>query len=491
MSDNKERQFSFTFASEVSVNEFKTDGCSFLPAAGNRATGSTTMNNVGTNGNYWSSTPDATTTAYNLNFNSSNINMNSNNRGNGFTVRCVSASTDVAFTPSCFVLSKEQLLIDLIRAYYDARRHKRNTINQLRFEFQMEEELVNLRNELYERTYQVGRSTCFIVEKPKKREIFAACFRDRVVHHLLCNYISPLFERTFIADSYSCRKNKGTLYGVMRLAHHIRRCSDNYSYACHVLKLDIQGYFMSINRQNLLSRCETELRKQACRHSNIDGLLWREVIDLNFVLYLLRILINNDPTERCLIKSPQKDWKGLPNDKSLFYTPKNCGLPIGNLTSQFFSNIYLNSLDQFVKRSLCEQHYGRYVDDFYIVSRSHVRLLSDLDEIHTFLCKELGLRLNFKKTKLIRVDYGVDFLGVFVKPYRLYIDNKVKKRISNIMNNPYLYDDSTILCNQVNSYLGYMKHFKCIKFARNLFGRNVILNDVGNFDKVYGKFSLK
>lgn len=240
---------------EPFAKECNTAGCLvFLPAAGNR--NGSSYNNVGTNGNYWSATLNTSNTnnAYNLNFNSGNCNVNNNNRNNGYSLRCAQESAKGS-APSfpVFNITKEQLLVDLFKAYYEARKHKRNTRNQLRFEMNLEENLVNLRDELYDRTYKVGRSTCFIIEDPVKREIFAADFRDRVVHHLVYNYIMPIFERTFIADSYSCRKGKGTLYGVKRLEHHIRSCSKNYTTTVYALKMDIQGYFMNINCKRLFS----------------------------------------------------------------------------------------------------------------------------------------------------------------------------------------------------------------------------------------------
>lgn len=139
----------------------------------------------------------------------------------------------------------------MFNAYYDARRNKRNTANQLRFEIDLEENLVGLYHEIAERRYEVGRSVCFMINRPVSREVFAADFRDRVVHHLLFNYINPVFDKTFIDDSYSCRKGRGTLYGVRRLESHIRSCSLNYTRNCYVLKLDLRGYFMNIDRKIL------------------------------------------------------------------------------------------------------------------------------------------------------------------------------------------------------------------------------------------------
>ena len=139
----------------------------------------------------------------------------------------------------------EQLRNDLFRAYEDARKNKRNTIAQLEFEKDAEHNLIELYHELLDGSYVPGKSICFLTHFPVLREVFASQFRDRVVHHLLFNYIAPIFEKTFIYDSYSCRKEKGTLFGVERLEHHIRSCTNNYTHTAYILKLDIQGYFMS------------------------------------------------------------------------------------------------------------------------------------------------------------------------------------------------------------------------------------------------------
>ena len=137
----------------------------------------------------------------------------------------------------------ENLLEALFTAYYDARKNKRSTKSQLRFEIDLEHNLSQLYEDIRTRNYTPSPCMCFITESPVKREIFASPFRDRVVHHLLYNYISPLFERQFIFDSYSCRKKKGTLVALKRYVHHICSCSDNYKHSCYILKLDLKGYF--------------------------------------------------------------------------------------------------------------------------------------------------------------------------------------------------------------------------------------------------------
>ena len=137
---------------------------------------------------------------------------------------------------------------ELFEAYFEARQNKRNTINALKFEMQFESEILLLVKEIENETYQLSRSICFLVTYPVIREIFAADFRDRVVHHYLIRKLNPLFEKTFIPDSYACRKEKGTHYGIARMNEHIRKCSLNYQESCYLLKLDIQGFFMNIPR---------------------------------------------------------------------------------------------------------------------------------------------------------------------------------------------------------------------------------------------------
>ncbi len=126
-------------------------------------------------------------------------------------------------------------------------------MNALSFELDYEHELVALCDEINNGTYQLGRSIAFVIDKPVKREIFAASFRDRVVHHLIINKLNPLFEKAFIYDSYACRKGRGVHFGIQRLDRFIRRCSRNYTTDCYVLKMDIQGFFMAINRRILWS----------------------------------------------------------------------------------------------------------------------------------------------------------------------------------------------------------------------------------------------
>lgn len=448
------------------------------------------MANTSSNGYYWSSSPNygGNNNAGNLNFNSGNVNpLNNNNRANGFSVRCVQASARPSLrSPILPDMPDEKLLADVFSAYYDARRNKRNTYSQLRFEMNLEENLVELYREIDERRYRVGRSMCFITDIPVKREIFAADFRDRVVHHLLFNYIAPMLERTFIADSYSCRKGMGTLYGIRRLERHIRSCSDNFRRECYVLKLDIRGYFMNIDRRKLYGMLVDTFARFARRPAG-TAKTWEQLLDYGLIRYLTREIVFNDPTCNCYVRGRRSQWEGLPPSKSLFHTPEGCGLPIGNLTSQLFSNVYLSKLDDFVKRSLGERHYGRYVDDFFIVGNDRLRLLRLIPVIRDFLKNELGLSLHPDKMHLQEAVKGINFLGAVVKPYRRYLLDKTKRRV-NLQVRCAVCQPVRQMTSTLNSYLGYMRHLNCRNFTRKLVERNPGLCERGRFAADYLKF---
>lgn len=357
-------------------------------------------------------------------------------------------------------LSREQLLCDLRQAYYDARRHKRNRRYQLAFEANLDVNLLTLRDELFNRSYSAGPCTCFLVKDPKLREVFAAQFRDRIVHHLYYNYTHRMLERTFIADSYSCIKGRGTHYGIDRLERHIRRVSDNWRHPCYVLKMDIRGYFMHINRDRLLEITLGQLGRMSRRRVSKDmEYRWCDVVELEFVKWLSREIILLNPIDDCKVQGSREEWCDLSHDKSLFHSPRGCGLPIGNLTSQLFSNVYLNELDQFIKRNLGCKHYGRYVDDFFVVSNDREWLRQLIPRVRKFLSDKLSLRLHEGKVRIYDAGYGVEFLGAFLKPYRRYISNSTLRRMKKKLYNLEEETDVERLCSRVNSYIGVLGHY--------------------------------
>ena len=246
-------------------------------------------------------------------------------------------------------------LAELFEAYAKCRSNKRNTANALAFEVDYEAKLLALCNEINNGSYQPDKSIAFIVTQPVKREIFAADFRDRVVHHLVVGKLNSIFERSFIHDNYACRAGKGAHFGIQRAERFIRRCSHNYTQDCYVLKLDIKGFFMHINKRILIEKLKILIEH---RYTFPDKTL---------LLELCEKIVNYEPTENCIVKSKRSQWDDLPKDKSLFHTQPDCGLPIGNLTSQVFANVYMNSFDHFIKHECGMRYYGRYVDDFILV----------------------------------------------------------------------------------------------------------------------------
>lgn len=359
----------------------------------------------------------------------------------------------------------DPLLIDLFSAYFSARKNKRNTLSALEFELNYEKEIFKLYQELKSGNYEISKSTAFIIFDPVQREIIASSFRDRVIHHLIFNYINPIFEPTFIYDSYSCRKNKGTHFGIKRINKFIKSCSNNYQNNCYVLKLDLSGYFMNISHNILYKKIE----KKILRNKNICN------FDYQLILKLIKKIIFYNYTKNCLIKGNFKNWQGLPKNKSLFFAKKNCGLPIGNLTSQLFSNIYLNDLDHFIKRKLKIKYYGRYVDDLIIIHKDKNYLKNLKITIEKYLKDNLNLELNYKKNYLQDYYRGFKFLGVIIKSYRIYISNRIKHsfyikigKINNIIKNNEINVKNKAILSVINSYLGIIKHYNSYNLRKKM-----------------------
>lgn len=319
------------------------------------------------------------------------------------------------------IKSEYNLITDIFQAYYDARKNKRNSNSALAFEIEYEKNLVELCDEISNREYNPAPHSAFIIEKPVKREVFASCFRDRVVHHLIFNYINPIFDPTFINDSYSCRVGRGTLYGIKRVNYFIKSSSNNYKTDTYILKLDIQGYFMSINKLLLFEIIKKQLIKKQHKLN----------CSLDLILFLVEKVIFRDPTIDCIVKSQRQAWQGLPRSKSLFFSGDGKGLPIGNLTSQLFANIYLNELDQYIKRDLKVKYYGRYVDDMVLVGNDKSELLALIAKISDYLAQNLALNLHPKKIYLQHHNKGVNFLGVYIKPYRMLPGKRLKRNFYN------------------------------------------------------------
>ncbi len=283
---------------------------------------------------------------------------------------------------------------NLLSAARKAQKGKRQKANVSRFNFNMENELLVLKEQLQNKTYKPGDYTTFMIYEPKQRMISAAPYRDRVVHHALCNVIEPLFENTFIFDSYANRLGKGTHKAILRYQQFMRKKH-------YVIKADIKSFFPSIDHEILKTIIRRKIR---CKDT----------------LRLIDLIIDNS--------NPQKEAIEYFSGDDLF-TPfhRKKGLPIGNLTSQFFANVYLNPLDHFIKEGLRCQYYIRYVDDFVIFQSDKTACHEVIASISSFL-ESYRLKMHGEKTMIYPVDYGVAFLGHRVfRNYRLLKKENVRR----------------------------------------------------------------
>lgn len=310
---------------------------------------------------------------------------------------------------------------NLYEAYLKARKNKRYGGEALEFTASLEENLITLQNELIYQSYQTGRYRKFYVYDPKLRLVAALPFRDRVIHHAICNIIEPIFDTTFISDSYACRRGKGTHAGADRVTEYLKSAQRLWPNV-FCLKADVRQYFPSINH-GVLKRI---LRKKIfCRKT----------------LWLLDEIIDSSASPSDLNPS---------------------GIPIGNLTSQLFANVYLSELDHFVKEDLGARYYVRYMDDFIILNGNKRQLWAVLDEIKGFLSFYLNLELN-GKTGIFPIKQGIDFLGYRIWPTHRLISKSSKKRMKRKMKAfRKKYKEGKVSLDRVNasiqSWLGHCKH---------------------------------
>jgi retron-type reverse transcriptase len=329
---------------------------------------------------------------------------------------------------------------NLYNAQKKARLGKRNKDYCADFDFNLECELFKLQNELENKTYKPGKYKTFEISEPKKRLISAAPYRDRVVHHALCNIIEPIFEKTFIYDSYANRKGKGTHKALDRFVKYFRSSK-------FVLKCDIVKYFPSIDHEILKSLIR---RKVKCKNT-----LW--LIDL--------IIDNSNP------QTPINEYFSGDN----LFTPleRKRGLPIGNLTSQFFANIYLNEFDHFVKDGLGIKKYVRYVDDFVIFSNCKSTLNRIRKHIE-FKLAEYRLKIHKIKSRITNTNYGENFLGFRVFKNKIRIRNinlaLAKKRFRNLQLD-YSAGTKNIgeITQSVRSWVSHLEYGDTFRLRENIF----------------------
>lgn len=303
---------------------------------------------------------------------------------------------------------------NLFFAWRRFRRGKRSKREVQEFEWNLEDNLFKLHLELKNKIYCHSDYSTFYVTDPKLRHIHKAWVWDRVVHHAIYNILYPLFDEDFIYDSYACRLRKGTHRGVNRLEQFIRKAGDNNRRAVVALKCDVKKFFDSIDHKILLDViCQTV----------------------------------HDPAALWLITGVLDSFSKLPGK----------GLPLGNLTSQLFGNIYLNELDQFVKHQLHEKYYIRYCDDLVILGTDEVNLWKTCEKINNFLQERLGLSLHPNKVIVRKYRRGLDFLGYVVMPYHRVLRTKTKHRLFRNINKQ-----------NKDSYLGILKHCDSYKLQQSI-----------------------
>jgi retron-type reverse transcriptase len=288
------------------------------------------------------------------------------------------------------------------------------------FKLHLMEEIISLRNDIVNDTYRHGGYKAFNISDPKPRNIHKAIVRDRLLHHAIYRVLYPFFDKTFIADSYSCRIGKGTHKAIEQFDRYCRKVGRNNTRTVWVLKCDIRKFFASID------------------HAILINILEKYIPDPG-IMDLLREII-----------------------ESFSSTRPGVGLPLGNLTSQLFVNIYMNEFDQFIKHELKEKYYIRYADDFVILSESKIWLEYQLPKIATYLSEQLHLELHPKKVSIETLASGVDFLGWVMFPDHKVLRTATKRRMMKRLRG--LPARTTI-----SSYKGLLKHGNTYKLRGALF----------------------
>ncbi len=285
------------------------------------------------------------------------------------------------------IISPENLFL----AWDAFKSDKRNKHDVRQFEWRLEQNIFQLCRDLKNKTYKHGPYTGFYIRDPKQRHIHKASVRDRVLHHAVFSIINPIFEETFIPTSFSCRIGYGTHRGIAVLEKIARRIYKNGTNPCFVLKCDIQKFF--------------------------------DTMDHGVLLFILKRRIKDDEAMwllREIVESYSSPWSTIFEKK---------GLPIGNLTSQIFANVYMNEFDQFMKNSLKVRNYIRYTDDFVIASEDRAYLEGLISPITEFLSKELTLDMHPKKITVRKFNRGIDFLGFLIFPKHRLLRTKTKRRM--------------------------------------------------------------
>ncbi|MDP3918352.1 MAG: reverse transcriptase/maturase family protein [Nanoarchaeota archaeon] len=288
---------------------------------------------------------------------------------------------------------------NLKKAFKKARKRKTLKPYVIEFEKNLETNLLQLRTELILHIYRPKPLETFILRDPKTRKISKSSFRDRVVHHALCNIIEPVLDKPFIYDSYSNRIGKGAFKAINRFEYFSRKVTKNHKKNAFLLKADIKQYFEYVEHKVLISIIKNKISDPR-------------------IIWLIKIILANYISKK-----------------------ENKGMPLGNLTSQFFANVYLNELDQFIKHKLRIKYYIRYVDDFIILDNSYKVLEDYKIKIDEFLKLKLKLELHPQKSKIVSIKKGVEFLGMRIFPYHKLLKKRNLKKFQRKLQFIYKYFD--------------------------------------------------
>jgi len=386
------------------------------------------------------------------------------------------------------------------RAWQSCQRGKRGTKAAQRYEVRLLDHLMATVQALQNDSWRPSRATRFVTLRPKPREILAADFADRVVHHIIVPWFERLYEPIFIHDSCANRRGRGAHFAVDRLQHFQRSVTANGAKPAYFLQLDIANFFHSIDRRTLFNILRRRVERDAkrfgadARHVDADDGL--------AMLRLVRRLLTGNPGRNASFRGDPNLLAKVPSHKQLLNAEPGKGLPIGNLTSQFFANVYLNELDQFVKHELRCPHYVRYVDDFVLLSNCAAQLETWRAAVVNFLGERLSLQLRAPLPKPTLISSGVDFLGYVVRPrYRLIrrrVVGQMRARIASLRptttrstggRSRYALgrlqpDDISRLRASLTSYLGHCQHGQSAQLVRSLWRRERWLAKVFCYQRI-------
>lgn len=409
---------------------------------------------------YWSSSENSQNNSWNVNF--SNGNFNNNNKYNSNMVRAVAALND-------------KYVEGWFDALDDCCAQKKTSSQCVMYRLIWHEDLLDLAREVYERTYRPTTSTCFIVTRPKLREVFAANFRDRIVQHWLCLRLEPLFEARFVEHgnvSFNCRKGFGTFACIDQLTKNTIEVSDNYSHEAWYAQFDIKGFFMSIDCERLLEHLLPFIKE---KWNYWKGTIYEQ--DLDLVLWLTEIIIRHRPQDDCIRQGNLKLWRILPKNKSLFYNEWMKGEPIGNLTSQLFANFYMSFFDEWAIKAAEERgaKYVRFVDDFSFVCKTKEDAIYFKRASRNQLRYILNIQMHPNKIYIQEVKKGIKMVGGVIKPGRAYLSNRT---VGNFINAVSYLEEACKNCDKeaiyanvrsINSYLGFLIHYQSYGIRRKAF----------------------